>query len=249
MNQGSTPITVFTVDQPATFSSRPRGIAIVTFAQIPWRLVRKGGAEYAQTRTLVNSTIQKHSRRPSGAASHASTQASTNAADGEAPGLAHRHGAGRQRPLRLVHAVDREVVDLVDRVAGRVEHGGHQRAVDDGQEERPGDRGLLVARAPGGDGAGEHPERRRQQRERPREVEVDLQASGAGGRQRGDGGGHQRIINRASATARAAPMAVFSAFSRSLSSQPRRSATVPMTLSARLPRSPASATSAAMPQP
>ena len=45
MYQGSTPITVFTVDQPATFSSTPRGMAMVTLAQMPWRLVRKGGAE------------------------------------------------------------------------------------------------------------------------------------------------------------------------------------------------------------
>ena len=45
MNHGSAPRTVFTVDQPATLSSSPRGIAIVTFAQMPWRLVRSGGAE------------------------------------------------------------------------------------------------------------------------------------------------------------------------------------------------------------
>ena len=141
----------------------------------------------------MNSTIQKHSCRPSGAASQASTQASSERGDRERPGLAHGHGAGRQRPLRLVHAVDREVVDLVDRVAGRVEHGRHQRAVEDGQHQRPGDRGLLVAGAPGGDGAREHAQRRRQQRERPREVEIDLQASGAGGRQRRDGGGHRGL--------------------------------------------------------
>ena len=42
---GSTPITVFTDDQPATLSSTPRWIAIVTFAQIPSRLVRNGGTE------------------------------------------------------------------------------------------------------------------------------------------------------------------------------------------------------------
>ena len=45
MNHGSKPTTVFTVDQPATFSSTPRGIAIVTFAQMPSRLVRNGGTE------------------------------------------------------------------------------------------------------------------------------------------------------------------------------------------------------------
>ena len=45
MNHGSTPITVFTDDQPATFSRAPRGIATVTFAQMPSRLVRNGGTE------------------------------------------------------------------------------------------------------------------------------------------------------------------------------------------------------------
>ena len=44
-NHGSNPMAVFTDDQPATFSSTPRGMAIVTFAQIPSRLVRKGGTE------------------------------------------------------------------------------------------------------------------------------------------------------------------------------------------------------------
>src|SRR5438874_1127223 len=46
MYHGSTPAIVFTDDQPATFSNVPRGIAIVTFAQIPSRLVRNGGTEY-----------------------------------------------------------------------------------------------------------------------------------------------------------------------------------------------------------
>ena len=45
MNQGSGSKMVLTVDQPATFSSMPRGIAIVMFAHRPWRLVRSGGAE------------------------------------------------------------------------------------------------------------------------------------------------------------------------------------------------------------
>ena len=80
MYQGSRPKMVFTVDQPATFSSRPRGIAMVTLAQMPWRLVRRGGAEYAHTSTLVKSTIQKHSRRPPGAASQARTQATSKVA-------------------------------------------------------------------------------------------------------------------------------------------------------------------------
>jgi len=45
MYQGSRPTIVFTDDQPATFSSTPRGIAIVTLAQMPSRLVRNGGTE------------------------------------------------------------------------------------------------------------------------------------------------------------------------------------------------------------
>ena len=45
MYQGSSPITVFTVDQPATFRSTPRGMAMVMFAHMPRRLVQSGGAE------------------------------------------------------------------------------------------------------------------------------------------------------------------------------------------------------------
>src|SRR4029453_13408434 len=45
MYQGSAPTIVFTDDQPATLSSTPRGIAMVTFAQMPRRLVGAGGTE------------------------------------------------------------------------------------------------------------------------------------------------------------------------------------------------------------
>ena len=45
MNQGSGPRIVFTVDQPATLRSSPRGTAIVTLAQMPCAFVRRGGAE------------------------------------------------------------------------------------------------------------------------------------------------------------------------------------------------------------
>ena len=41
MNHGSGSKIVFTVDQPATLSSMPRGIAIVMLAHRPWRFVRK----------------------------------------------------------------------------------------------------------------------------------------------------------------------------------------------------------------
>src|SRR5688572_19450831 len=75
MNQGSTPMIVLTADQPATFKRTPRGMAIVTLAQMPWRFVRKGGAEYIQVRIVATTTIQKHSRLPPGAVSQASAQA------------------------------------------------------------------------------------------------------------------------------------------------------------------------------
>src|SRR4051812_15046073 len=45
MSHGSRPAMVFTDDQPAAFSRVPRGIAIVTLAQNPSRLVRSGGTE------------------------------------------------------------------------------------------------------------------------------------------------------------------------------------------------------------
>ena len=45
MYQGSSPAIVFTDDQPATFNSTPRGMAIVMFAQMPRRFVRNGGTE------------------------------------------------------------------------------------------------------------------------------------------------------------------------------------------------------------
>src|SRR5689334_562268 len=61
MNQGSGPMIVFTADQPATFNSTPRGMAMVTFAQMPRRLVRNGGAEYKMVMIVAATTIQKHS--------------------------------------------------------------------------------------------------------------------------------------------------------------------------------------------
>src|SRR6187401_3744008 len=75
MYHGSEAITVFTADQPATLSSTPRGMAIVTLAQMPRRLVRAGGTEYRNVMIVAISTIQKHSWRPPGATSQASTSA------------------------------------------------------------------------------------------------------------------------------------------------------------------------------
>src|SRR5512145_144727 len=67
MYHGSLAITVLTDDQPATLSRTPRGIAMVTFAQIPSRFVRAGGAEYRNVMIVAIRTIQKHSWRPPGA--------------------------------------------------------------------------------------------------------------------------------------------------------------------------------------
>src|SRR5712691_11063996 len=76
MYHGSRPMIVFTADQPATFSNTPRGMAMVTLAQMPRRFVRNGGAEYTNVMTVVTTTIQKHSWRPRGATSQASHNAS-----------------------------------------------------------------------------------------------------------------------------------------------------------------------------
>src|SRR5581483_5315825 len=61
MYHGSRPKIVFADDHPATFSSVPRGIAIVMFAQMPSRFVRNGGTEYRYVQTTATSTSQKHS--------------------------------------------------------------------------------------------------------------------------------------------------------------------------------------------
>ena len=128
----------------------------------------------------MKSTIQKHSRcasSPGGTASQARTQASSEAREGEAPRLAHREGARGQRPLRLVHAVDLEVVDLVDGVARGVQDRRHERAPEDGQEGRSVTALARAVGAPGGHGAAHDAEGGRQEREGPREVDVGLRGS------------------------------------------------------------------------
>src|SRR5512143_1806242 len=70
-NHGSSPRAVFTDDHPATFSRTPRGIAIVTLAQMPRRFVRIGGTEYSVVIAPAATTIQKHSCRPPGATNQA----------------------------------------------------------------------------------------------------------------------------------------------------------------------------------
>ena len=81
MNQGSGSTIVLTVDQPATFSSIPRGIAIVMLAQQAVALGAQAAApSRPSTRTLVKSTIQKHSRcasSPTGVASQAKSHATS----------------------------------------------------------------------------------------------------------------------------------------------------------------------------
>ena len=187
----------------------------------------------------MKSTIQKHSRRassPGAPPARRATQASSEAREGEAPGLAHAERARGQRPLRLVHAVDLEVVDLVDRVAGGVQHRRHERAPEHGQQQRRSvTAGLRVPWAPQAVTAPlTHAEGGRQQREGPREVDVGLELRSWRALE-----DERRSGQPQHATATSAPIAVLAAFSRSLSIQPRRSATVPRTLSARLPRRPA----------
>ena len=86
----------------------------------------------------------------------------------------HREGARGQRPLRLVHPVDVEVVDLVDGVARGVEDRRHERAPEDGQERGERHRVARAVGAPGGHGAAHHPEGGRQEREGAGEVDVGL---------------------------------------------------------------------------
>ena len=80
-------------DQPATLSSTPRGIAMVTLAQMPRCFVRSGGRNRRWSAIVATSTIQKHSRRPSGATSQASSIASGIGERGEGPSVPD--GGGR----------------------------------------------------------------------------------------------------------------------------------------------------------
>src|SRR5260221_13613559 len=67
MYHGSAPAIVFTADQPAAFSSPPRGIAIVRFAQMPSRLVRAGGPQETTLMVAARETSPKHPFPPPGA--------------------------------------------------------------------------------------------------------------------------------------------------------------------------------------
>src|SRR3954468_11362049 len=80
MYQGSGAITVLTDDHPATFKRTPRGMAIVTLAQMARRFLRAGGTEERTAMTAAATTIQKHACRPPGATTQASTSATAYAA-------------------------------------------------------------------------------------------------------------------------------------------------------------------------
>ncbi len=125
---------------------------------------------------VATSTIQKHSCRPPGATSQASTSATAYVTSVNIHAARDRQASRRQRPLRLVDAIDLEVVDLVDRVRRRVEHRRHRQA-DQGIEEEVGAPGLAGRCARGGDGAGREAERRRDERERPRELEPERRSA------------------------------------------------------------------------
>ena len=126
----------------------------------------------------------------------------------EDPCLAHRHAPAGQRPPRLVHRVDLEVVDLVQAVRRGVQHRGHQRAEQRVDDEPPAPR-FARGGADGRRAARRHAERRREQRERPGELEVGAAA---------------RLVTRATihamATAAAAAVPVLMKFSMSLSRMP-----------------------------
>src|SRR5262245_60426176 len=134
MYQGSRPRIVFTVDHPATFSSTPRGIAIVMFADpAALRPERRGGVDPAEERREHDDPEALVAALRRGQPGEQPRHRERD--EREAPGLAEAERAGRERPLRLVHAVDVEVVDLVDRVVRGVQDRGHQRPPEDGQDE------------------------------------------------------------------------------------------------------------------
>ena len=95
------------------------------------------------------------------------------------PAGAHRDFAGHQGPLRLVQPVVLDVVVLVDDVGRGVEQTGAGRAEQDRPDDAPGPDPRFAGqnvgvggRAPGRQGAGDHPQQGRQQRERAGETDV-----------------------------------------------------------------------------
>ena len=94
-------------------------------------------------------TIQKHSCRPPGATNHARNDRREIGDPRPHPRLANRHPPTRQRALRFVHAIDFEVVNLIERVVASVEDGRYERT-NQRIEEEAGRPRLLRRRADGG---------------------------------------------------------------------------------------------------
>ena len=173
MNQGSTPKIVFTADQPATFSRTPRGMAMVTFAQMPRCFV-------LQRRTRVDECGNRRGDHdpeafvPAARRDKPGQDQRDRVGDPrEHPRFAHADAAAGQRTFRLVDAIDLEVVDLVERVVAGVEHGRHQRA-EGWIEQELGVQRIARWRAGRRDRAGDEAERGRDQRERTRELQPEL---------------------------------------------------------------------------
>ena len=170
MYHGSRPRIVFTVDQPATLSRTPRGMAMVMFARSPRRLVQQ------RRRRIDPAQDRRHHDDPEalatalGAREPGEHPRDHEGGDREPPGFAQGQPSAGERPLGLVDPIDVEVVDLVDGVVGGVEDRGHQRAEDNRDDQIPRDRRLRVAGAPCRDGAARDTQGGRQQRERSREL-------------------------------------------------------------------------------
>ena len=67
---------------------------------------------------------------------------------GEPPDLRDRQPPARQRPLRFVHAIDLEVVDLVQRVVAGVEQRRHRRADERRRSAAPAPTARAARRRP-----------------------------------------------------------------------------------------------------
>ena len=135
--------------------------------------------------------------------------------DAECPRLRDRQAAAGERALRLVHAIDLEVVDLVERVVAGIEHRGHQRS-DERRNQQLRRPRLAWLRANRRERARYESKGGRDERERPRQVDVRANA-------------------HAIASATAAATAVLMKFNMSLFRIPGPSSVAPSALSTSAP--------------
>ena len=90
---------------------------------------------------------------------------------GEPPDLRDRQPAARERTLRLVHAIDLEIVDLVQRVVPGVQQRRH-RGADERRDQERGRPWFARRGADCRERAGDEAERGRDERERAAQVDV-----------------------------------------------------------------------------